>query len=38
MTFLAWVDYSNMMFCISKADVGFVCEKYVGGSKVSKSQ
>lgn len=35
MTFLAWVDYSNMMFCISKTDVGFICEKYVGGSKVS---
>lgn len=35
MTFIAWVDYSNMMLCVSKADVGFVCEKYVGGSKVS---
>lgn len=34
MTFLAWVDYSNMMLCVSKTESGFVCEKYVGGSKV----
>ena len=34
MTFLAWVDYSNMMLCVSKTDTGFICEKYIGGSKV----
>lgn len=34
MTFLAWVDYSNMMLCVSKTEPGFVCEKYISGTKV----
>jgi hypothetical protein len=34
MTFLAWVDYSNMMLCVFTNDTGFICEKYIGGSKV----
>lgn len=34
MTFLAWVDFSSMMICVSKTENGFFCEKYVGGNKV----
>ena len=37
MKFIAWVEYSGMMFCVSKTEDGFVCEKYIGGSKVHQA-
>lgn len=37
MKFIAWVEYSGMMFCVSKNESSFVCEKYIGGSKVHQA-
>jgi hypothetical protein len=34
MTFIGWVDFANFMICVNRSDEGYICQKYVGGSKV----
>lgn len=34
MTFIGWIDYANFMICVNKDEEGYICQKYVGGSKV----
>lgn len=34
MTFIGWIDYANFMICVNRADEGYICQKYIGGSKV----
>lgn len=38
MTFLAWVDFSNMLFAIHKDDSAYISIKYSGGNKVLDSE
>lgn len=38
MTFVAWVEYSNIMIAVHRDEEGYLCVKYSGGTKVHDTE